>query len=188
MGVRIGTRGSGRGDGAAEFEDFVRSRSVGLLRTAYLLTGSRADAEDLLQEVLVSVARRWEHIDEGRTDAYARTALHRAAIDGWRRRSVRPVVVGAPTSDPTAEGDAMGASVDRLVLRDALARLTARQRAVLVLRFYEQHTEVEAAAVLGCSVSTVKSQTRRALQRLRELAPELTETFRPDAQHEEATS
>lgn len=170
----------------AEFEDFVRSRSVGLMRTAYLLTGSRHDAEDLLQDVLVSVARRWEDVRSGHAEAYARTALHRAAIDGWRRRSVRPVVVGAPTTDSTAAGDAMTATLDRSVLRDALRRLTPRQRAVLVLRYYEQHTEVEAAEVLGCSVSTVKSQSRRALQRLRELAPELADTFRPDARHEEA--
>ena len=65
----------------------------------------------------------------------------------------------------------------RLTLADALARLTPRQRAVLVLRFYEQHTEVETARVLGCSTSTVKSQTRHALARLRTLAPELAQTF-----------
>ena len=64
-----------------------------------------------------------------------------------------------------------------MVLRDALAQLTPKQRAVLVLRFYEDRTEVDAAAVLGCSVSTVKSQTRYALARLRALGPDLAETF-----------
>lgn len=69
------------------------------------------------------------------------------------------------------------AAARRLVLREALSRLTPRQRAVLVLRFYEDATEVQAAHLLGCSVSTVKSQTRHALERLRVLAPELAETF-----------
>lgn len=161
------------------FEDFVRSSSVRLLRTAYLLTGSVADAEDLLQDALIATARHWSSIDHGAAEAYVRTALHRGAIDGWRRRQVRPRVVGEPSTDPAAPSDIHAVAEARVVLREALMRLTPRQRAVLVLRHFEQHTEVEAAAVLGCSVGTVKSQNRHALQRLRELAPELADTFRP---------
>jgi len=168
-----------------EFEDFVRARGTALLRTAWLLTGHHADAEDLLQDSLIGLARHWERISgEGSPEAYVRRALHHGAIDGWRRRSVRPRVVGEPTGHEPAPGDAFDASDGRLTLREALLRLTPRQRAVLVLRYYEQHTEVETAAVLGCSPNTVKSQTRHALKRLRELAPELATTF----EREEATS
>lgn len=160
------------------FTTFVRERSTALLRTAYLLTGDRADAEDLLQEALVALARHWRRVArEGNPEAYVRTALHTRAIDGWRRRSVRPRVVGEPSEHTPLEGDAYSEAAARLTLADALARLTPRQRAVLVLRFYEQHTEVETARVLGCSTSTVKSQTRHALARLRTLAPELAQTF-----------
>ncbi|WP_223277722.1 SigE family RNA polymerase sigma factor [Janibacter sp. YB324] len=168
-----------------DFEDFVRERGTALLRIAWLLTGHHADAEDLLQEALAGLARHWDRVSgEGSPEAYVRRALHHGAIDGWRRRAVRPRVVGEPTGHEAAVGDAFEDTDRRVVLRDALMRLTPRQRAVLVLRFYEQHTEVETAAVLGCSPNTVKSQTRHALKRLRELAPELAATF----EREEATS
>lgn len=169
----------------AAFEGFVRERGTALLRVAWLLTGERADAEDLLQDALAGLARHWESVSsEGSPEAYVRRALHHGAIDGWRRRSVRPHVVGEPTGDEPAPGDAYEAADHRLTLRDALLRLTPRQRAVLVLRYYEQHTEVETARVLGCSPNTVKSQTRHALKRLRELTPDLAVTF----EREEATS
>lgn len=168
-----------------DFEDFVRERGTALLRIAWLLTGHHADAEDLLQEALTGLARHWERVSgEGSPEAYVRRALHHGAIDGWRRRAVRPRVVGEPTGREAAVGDAYEDTDRRVVLRHALMRLTPRQRAVLVLRFYEQHTEVETAVVLGCSPNTVKSQTRHALKRLRELAPELAATF----EREEATS
>lgn len=176
-------------DGYAGFEQFVRDRSVGLLRTAYLLTGSRTDAEDLLQEALTGLARSWPKVVRaGNPEAYARRALHNAAIDGYRRRSARPVVVGEPSLATPAGGDPFADSDRRVTLQQALARLTPRQRAVLVLRFYEQHTEAETAQVLECSVSTVKSQTRHALKRLRELNPHLAATFDIEPTPEEARS
>ena len=97
----------------------------------------------------------------------------------------KPAASPAPRRVPTATqrrncaaaGDDEETIAHRIVLRDALARLTSRQRAVLVLRFYEDRTEVQTAEVLGCSVNTVKSQTRHALERLRALAPELADTF-----------
>lgn len=162
----------------AEFEIFVRERGTALLRVAWLLTGDRSDAEDLLQEALAGLARHWESVStQGSPEAYARRALHHGAIDGWRRRSVRPRIVGKPTGQEPASGDAFAESDQRLTLREALMRLTPRQRAVLVLRYYEQYTEVETAQVLGCSPNTVKSQTRHALKRLREHTPELAATF-----------
>lgn len=103
----------------AGFEEFVRDRSVGLLRTAYLLTGNRADAEDLLQEALTGLARQWTKVSRtGSPEAYARRALHNAAIDGYRRHSVRPVVVGEPSATTPAGGDPFADSDRRLTLRD----------------------------------------------------------------------
>ena len=147
-----------------QFEDFVRGRSTAHLRTAYLLTGDRGHAEDLLQSVLERVARRWSAISES-PDAYVRRSLANAATNRWRRR--RPPEVQLNDDLPHAASDA----THRLVLRDQLVRallaLPARQRAVLVLRFFDDLTEAETAQALGCSVGTVKSQTSRGLERLR---------------------
>lgn len=164
-----------------EFESYVRARSAALARTAYLLTGDVQHAEDLLQETLARVADRWPAlVRKGDPDRFVRKVMYHRAVDAWRRRRARPELaaddVGA-RPELHAAGDDAEAVVRRLVLRDALARLTARQRAVLVLRFYEDHTEAQTAEILGCSVNTVKSQTRHALGRLRDLAPELLETF-----------
>ncbi len=154
-----------------EFEQWVRARSGALARTAYLLTGDVHLAEDLLQDTLARVAARWRRVTrEGRPDAYARKVMHHLAIDAWRRRQARPHEVG----DAHPELGSTGPDVERkLVLREALLRMTPKQRAVLSLRFYDDLTERQAAVVLGCSVNTVKSQTRQALARLRELAPDL---------------
>jgi RNA polymerase sigma-70 factor (sigma-E family) len=157
--------------GVEDFEEWVRGRSAGLARTAYLLTGDLQLAEDLVQEALVRVAGHWRRVSRsGQPDAYARTVLHRLAIDAWRRRRVRPREVGAPRP----ELGAAGPDVERrMLVRQALLRLTSKQRAVLVLRYLDDLTEAQVAAVLGCSPNTVKSQTRQALARLRELAPDL---------------
>jgi RNA polymerase sigma-70 factor (sigma-E family) len=161
------------------FEDFVRTRSAALARRAYLLTGDVYLAEDLLQETLARVAERWRSIARaGDPEPYVRRVLYTQAVNGWRRRrrsaALHRLAAGRA---PELAGDDAEAIARRVVLRDSLARLTARQRAVLVLRFYEDCTEVQTAAVLGCSVNTVKSQTRHALARLRELAPDLADTF-----------
>ena len=161
----------------AGFTAFVRARSAALGRTALLLTGDRQLAEDLLQEALARTAARWEKVVAGGDpEPYVRRVLYTCAVDGWRRRRVREVFGGV--ADSTAL-DGSEAVDRRVVLQAALARLTPRQRAVLVLRFYEDATEVQTAELLDCSVSTVKSQTRHALGRLRVLAPELTEAFGP---------
>jgi RNA polymerase sigma-70 factor (sigma-E family) len=155
-----------------DFEVWVAARRSALARTAYLLTGDAHLAEDLVQETLARVAQKWQRLDRREAhDAYARTVMHHLAIDRWRRRKARPPEV-LTDRHPELGGD--GPDVERrLVLRDALARLTPKQRAVLSLRFYDDLTEVQTAHVLGCSVSTVKSQSRAALERLRALAPDL---------------
>ncbi|HSO63581.1 MAG TPA: SigE family RNA polymerase sigma factor [Ornithinibacter sp.] len=157
------------------FDAYVRERWHPLLRTAALLTGDAHAAEDLVQESLVRAARHWHRVDPGAVDAYVRRVMYTRSIDAWRWRRHQPDPVDTSRHD-TAGADRADELATRLTLVDALSRLTPRQRAVLVARFYEARTEVETARVRGCSVSTVKSQTRHALERLRVLAPELATT------------
>ena len=161
------------------FDAYVRERWAPLLRTATLLTGDRHAAEDLVQETLVRAAQHWSRVEPATADAYVRRILYTRSVDAWRWRRHQPDPVDRAEHDAVASQMGVGAdAVDtRLTLAEALARLTPRQRAVLVARFYEDRTETDAARVLGCSVSTVKSQTRHALERLRVLAPELAATF-----------
>lgn len=162
----------------AAFAEFVRASTVPLLRVAWLLTGDHHAAQDLVQETHVRMAARWPVIvrRDGDPMAYARTVLHRLHIDLWRWRSRRPerLVNAPPERAAPSEDHAL-----RLTLQAALASLTPRQRAVLVLRFLEDRTEVQTAEILGCSVNTVKSQSRHALGRLRELNPHLVADLAP---------
>ena len=158
------------------FDAYVRERWDPLLRTAALLTGDAAAAEDLVQESLVRAARHWHRVDPGAVDSYVRRVMYTRSIDAWRWRRHQPDPVD-PVRHERAGADGTDDVATRLTLVDALSRLTPRQRAVLVARFHEDRTEVDTARVLGCSVSTVKSQTRHALERLRVLAPELATTF-----------
>jgi RNA polymerase sigma-70 factor (sigma-E family) len=143
-----------------------------MLRVAYLICGDVHQAEDLLQSALVKVAARWSRLRDGQPEAYLRTVLYRDAVSWWRRYR-RELIVAEPP-EPRRDTTTSGAE-DRVVLARALARLTPKQRAVLVLRYFEDHTESRTAEVLGVSLGTVKSQTSVALRRLRELAPELEE-------------
>ncbi len=140
-----------------------------LLRSAYLLTGDLHRAEDLVQEALVKVAMRWDRLRAGNPTAYARTILVRDQISWWRRRREIPVeeVFGgaAVSSDPDVA----------MVVRRSLQRLTASQRAVVVLRHFDDLSVEETAAILRVAPGTVKSQNAAALARLREGAPELLE-------------
>ena len=168
-------------DGGADgFRDFVVARSPALTRTAYLMTGDRHLAEDLLQEALTRVASRWAKVAaSGDPEPYVRRVLYTCAVDGWRRKKPREVLRSRHPEVAGVADDAEHAT-QRLALQTALAKLTPKQRAVLVLRFFEDRTETQTAATLGCSVNTVKSQTRHALQRLQELSPSLAGAFRPD--------
>ena len=176
-------------DGAGEetFRAFVVARRPALLRTAWLLTGSRDDAEDLVQTALVRAARHWPRVlAAGDPEPYVRRVLVTAHVSAWRSASRRVATTTLPDGAADASGAAGPDPDDRVVLATALARLTPRQRAVLVLRFYEDLTEAQTAQALGIGVGTVKSQTRHALERLRALAPEL-EAFAP-AGRQEVTS
>lgn len=157
-----------------EFRLFAASRSSSLLRSAMVLTGDRQLAEDLVQEALARTFLAWGRIrNVGNAEAYARRVMYHQAFAGWRRRRISesPVadVPDRPAGQHAADPDT------RIALRTALFRLTPRQRAVLVLRYYEDMAEADVAALLGCSVGTVKSQTHKALARLRLIAPELTD-------------
>lgn len=164
--------------GPEGFRDFVVARSPALARTAYLLTGDRHLAEDLVQEALTRVAARWSKVAaSGDPEPYVRRVLYTCAVDGWRRKKPREVL-RSRHEDVAAPADDAEQATQRLALRSAMAKLTGRQRAVLVLRFFEDQTEAQTAVVLGCSVSTVKSQTRHALLRLQELSSSLAGAFR----------
>ena len=162
---------------------FVAARGPALLRLAWLLTADGPAAEDLVQDALARVIPRWGSISAGAHEAYLRATIRTVWIDTWRRRQVRggfdvvPALATGGRAEPGADDVGVEGMPDRLAVGSALARLTPRQRAVLILRFYEDQTERETARALGCSVNTVKSQTRHALERLRVLAPELAEAF-----------
>ncbi|MEV1001396.1 SigE family RNA polymerase sigma factor [Nonomuraea sp. NPDC050202] len=152
------------------FREFVLARQQALMRTAYLLTGDAHLAEDLLQSVLIKVVGQWAKLArDGSPEAYTRKALVNQYIS-WRRRP-RPELPSADVPERAASSDE--AALDRIVLRQALAKLGPKQRAVIVLRFWEDLTEAQTAEVLGCSIGNVKSQTHHALARLRTIAPEL---------------
>jgi RNA polymerase sigma-70 factor (sigma-E family) len=162
-------------DREVELREFVSARGAALSRAAYLLTGDHQAAEDLVQETYVVLVRRWQKSGTVDPEAYVRRILYSRFVDGWRRRRLAELPWAAVPEAPG--GDEAGTATDRLTLAGALMRLTPKQRAVLVLRFYEDLTEVQAAAALGISANTVKTQTRVALQRLRELVPDAVATF-----------
>jgi RNA polymerase sigma-70 factor (sigma-E family) len=159
-----------------EFAAFARAWQPRLLRSAYLICGDIHMAEDLLQSALVKVATRWSRLRDGQPEAYARAVLYRDAVTWWRRHRREVTVASPPEPRPATDGAAVDGDevAQRIVLARALGRLTPKQRAVVVLRFFEDLTEARTAQVLGVSVGTVKSQTAVALRRLRELAPELS--------------
>lgn len=188
--VRHEAKGSSDVDELARdaFKDYVSARSAALLRTAYLLTGNRADAEDLLQTSLAKTYLAWESIrDRDLVDTYVRRVMVNTRTSWWRRRRHLTEVVTdevpelSPARDVTAD----------IVLHDAvwtaLSALPARQRMVVVLRYYEDLTEAETAQALGISVGTVKSTTARALAKMRQ-APGLADDVSPGATPSAGTS
>ncbi len=161
----------------AAFRTFVATRSRPLLHTAWLLTGDPAAAQDLLQEALARLVPQWRRVDD--PSAYVRATMHRLQINRWRRnRLIREEPTAAAPEQVAA--DRLGSVDDRLVLVDALRRLSDRQRSVLICRYIEDLDERAAAERLGISVGAVRSIGHRALARLRKLAPELGPTAAPN--------
>lgn len=160
----------------AAFTAFVAARGPALLRLGWLLTADADAAQDLAQEALTRLVRHWDRLtagsQQGNPEAYARATMRSIWIDSWRRRHgwvLEPLATTADDASPVT--DPQDASSDRLDLDRALRLLAPRQRAVLVLRFYEDLTEQQTARALRISTSTVKSQARDGLARLRTLAP-----------------
>jgi RNA polymerase sigma-70 factor (sigma-E family) len=153
-----------------EIEAFLAERGTLLLRAATLLAGSREAGEDLLQTALERMIRNWRRID-GNPEGYLRRTIYNLAADGWRRqRSWRdrlPLLRASP-ADGVVEG------TEAVDLRDQLTRLLdqlpPRQRAIIVLRHWEQLSEAETAELLGCSPGTVKAAGSKGMRRLRELS------------------
>ncbi|GIF22958.1 RNA polymerase sigma-70 factor (sigma-E family) [Actinoplanes tereljensis] len=145
---------------------FVAERGSALLATAVFLTGSRVAGEDLLQAGLERLMRKWHRV-RGDPEGYLRRLLYHLAVDQWRGRRRQPEVL--MDVDPGSHSDGTDHLHLRQVLIQALAALPPRQRVVLVLRYWEELSEAEIAAALGCSTGTVKSSASRGLARLREL-------------------
>ena len=135
-----------------DFAAYVRSRQHRLLRAAFLVCGDRQTAEDLLQQAFVKQALRWDRIRDEHPDAVVRRVLYRDAISAWRTTR-RETLVHVPEQARPGEETRIETRVD---LERALRQLAPRQRAVLVLRFYEDRSEVETAEILGIAVGTVK--------------------------------
>jgi RNA polymerase sigma-70 factor (sigma-E family) len=159
----------------ADFHDYVAARGAMLLRMAYLLTGHRADAEDLVQVALAKTYVAWQRIQDRRAvDGYVRRAMVNTHISWWRQRRVDEY----PTEnlpEQSIDDHSIESELHDCVCR-ALRRLPPRMRAAIVLRFYQDMSEVEIASVLGVSVGTVKSTISRAVAKLR-IDAELLDDF-----------
>jgi RNA polymerase sigma-70 factor (sigma-E family) len=157
------------------FREFVVGRSPSLLRTAWMLTGDAAAAEDLLQTALARTWPHWTRVSQGNPEAYVRAVMVRTNAS-WRSRfwnRERPTDLASGTdgmrTEEYAGADRSGQVTDRVVLVDALAQLPVRQRQAVVLRYFDDLSVAAVAEIMACSAGTVKSQTAKGLARLREL-------------------
>jgi RNA polymerase sigma-70 factor (sigma-E family) len=154
------------GDDEAAFCEYVNARGTALSRMAFMLTGNRQDAEDLVQAALAKTYLAWGKIhDRAALDNYVRRAMVNTHISWWRRRKLEEF----PTDElpDQAVADHAGDSDRAAVVRRALDRLPERMRAAVMLRYFEDMTEPEIAAALGISLGTVKSTVSRAMAKLR---------------------
>ncbi|MFD9191199.1 SigE family RNA polymerase sigma factor [Streptomyces phaeochromogenes] len=155
-----------------EFREFVAMRSTALLQLAVLLTGGdRHAAEDLLQIALMKAYGRWAHIEQ--PEAYVRQVMYRQQVNRWRLRRHRAETTVPVLPEPGGDAGTASDTELRIALWAALGKLTKRQRAVVVLRYFEDLPEAEVAALLRCPVGTVRSTAYRSLVKLRLLVPEL---------------
>jgi RNA polymerase sigma-70 factor (sigma-E family) len=159
-------------DRDGQFQAFMAAATQRLYRVAYLLSGDAGEAEELTQGTLVRTYSAWDRLDGGDAYAYARRILVNLHSDWWRRRRRRERPV-PEVPERTAAGDPAETALDRASLTRALAQLSRRERAVVVLRFYLDLTEQQTAAELGIALGTVKSAAARALRKLR-VDPELS--------------
>jgi len=171
----VADRRSARDSRDSDFAAYLAARQPSLLRTAYLLTGNRHDAEDLVQTAFAKLYLSWDKVrDQGSMDGYVRRILVNEHNSLWRRAWKRrehsaedTVLHGLDKPHHDAHDDGIGAA-----LWEVVQTLPRKARAVVVLRYYEEMSEAETAAVLGISTGTVKSQTSRALAALRTRAPQ----------------
>jgi RNA polymerase sigma-70 factor (sigma-E family) len=147
-----------------DFTQFVLESYAGLLRRAFLLVGDHGRAEDLVQTSLIAFYPRWRRVSD--PAAYLRTVMIRTAL-GWRRRRWNAELPSDPVPDTAGRADRADDVALADVVRRALMALSADQRAVVVLRYFEDCSEADTARALGCSVGTVKSRASRALAALR---------------------
>ena len=160
-----------RPDEEERFADFVRAHSATLFRTAYLMTGDYQRAEDVLQDSLVRICQRWSRIDQMASPlAYARTVVVNRAASWWRKKSSREIPM-LLHHDP-AWGGHLDEVVEHQRVWQAVLALPPRQRAVMVLRYYEDLTEAQIAETLGVATGTVKSHSHAAHRRLLEVLGE----------------
>ena len=155
------------------FEEFAADRLPGVLRFAAVLTGDRALAEDLAQEVLIRAHARWRTIGSlDRPEYYVRKMILNEFLS-WRRRSLRQIPAGGAAEESASRApDHAHVYAERQALLGELGKLPRRQRAVLVLRYYEDRDDAEIAELLGCTPGTVRGYASRALAALRiEMAP-----------------
>jgi RNA polymerase sigma-70 factor (sigma-E family) len=156
-------------DDAEDFREFMATRSAALLRTAYLLTGDRGHAEDLVQSALARAYRHWGKVRRsGVPEAYVRRILVNERNSRWRRDRSKGLEVVGHVPDRAGRDEAQ-AVADRDEMWRALQSMPPRTRAVLVLRYWEDRSEAETAELLGCTVGTVKSQASRGLRKLAEV-------------------
>ncbi len=181
----VADRRSARDTRDADFAAYLAARQPSLMRTAYLLTGNRHDAEDLVQTAFAKLYLSWDKVrNHGSIDGYVRRILVNEHNSLWRRAWKKrehaaddTVLHGLDQPHHDTYDDGLGDAV-----WDVVQTLPRKARAVVVLRYYEEMSEAETAAVLGISVGTVKSQTSRALATLRERAPQ---TLNPRASEED---
>lgn len=165
----------------AEFTEFVHASWPSLYRTAYLMLGDRSEAEDLVQTTLAKTYASWSKVrDVNAAPGYARTVLVNTASSWFRKKSWRNELASLTLPEPTHDPD----HSDRPAVIGALRHLPPRQRAVIVLRYYEDQSVAQTAAALGCSEGTVKSQTSDALARLRTLLGDAVVPLTQGATHD----
>lgn len=147
------------------FAAYVRARQEHLLRIAVLMCGDIHEAQDLLQDALITLSKHWHKVGDGHPDAYTRRILYTHNVSRWRKRRLEIVSDNPPEANSVILTDSWVQYQD---VRDALKRVPPKARAVLILRFFEDRTEAETAKLLGISLGTVKSQSHTALKKMRE--------------------